>query len=95
LHVHFLAEFRGIGMNFGSYMRTTSMEDSQGSYNHEEEFIGLHVSMGNVETKSNGRRDKHEPVTMRSLEREVQIYREDNENIMKDQEEIIYIMNML
>jgi hypothetical protein len=34
------------------------MEDSQGSYSHEEEFIGLHVSMGNVETKSNGRRDR-------------------------------------
>jgi hypothetical protein len=32
------------------------MEDSQGSYNHEEEVIGLHVIMGNVETESNGRR---------------------------------------
>jgi hypothetical protein len=36
-------------------MRTTTMEDAQGSYNHEEEFRGLHVSMGNAETKSNGR----------------------------------------
>jgi hypothetical protein len=26
------------------------MEYAQGSYNHEEEFKGLHVSMGNVET---------------------------------------------
>jgi hypothetical protein len=33
------------------------MEDSQVSYIHEDEFIGLHVSMGNAETKSNGRRD--------------------------------------
>jgi hypothetical protein len=33
------------------------MEDAQGSYNHEEEIRGLHVSMGNVETESNGRRD--------------------------------------
>jgi hypothetical protein len=41
--------------------------------------------MGNVETESNGRRGVHEPVTMRSLHREVQIYREYNERIMKDQ----------
>jgi hypothetical protein len=47
------------------------MEDAQGSYSHEEEFIGLHVIMRNDETKSNGRRDMHEPVTMRSLQREV------------------------
>jgi hypothetical protein len=73
-------------------MRTTVMEDAQGSYNHEEEFRGLHVSMGNAETKSNGRREE-EPVewdvTMRSLQREVQRYREDNEKIMKSQEEIL------
>jgi hypothetical protein len=37
-------------------MRIGVMEDAQGSYNHEEEIRGLHVSMGNVETKSNGRR---------------------------------------
>ena len=40
-------------------------------YNHEEEIIGLHVSMGNVETESNGRRDRQELVTMRSLQKEV------------------------
>jgi hypothetical protein len=33
------------------------MEDSQRSYNNEEEFIGLHVSMVNSETKSHKRRD--------------------------------------
>jgi hypothetical protein len=33
------------------------MEDTQGSYNHEEEIIGLHVNMGNVEIVYNGRRD--------------------------------------
>jgi hypothetical protein len=31
-------------------MRTTTMEYAQGLYNHGEEFIGLHVSMGNDET---------------------------------------------
>jgi hypothetical protein len=64
-------------------MRTTTMEDSQGSYNHKEEFKGQHVSMGNVETESNGRRGMDESVTMRILHKEVQSYRTANENIMK------------
>ena len=68
-------------------MITTIMEDSQGYYNHEEEVKGLHFNMGNVETKSNGRRGMKEPVTMRSLQREVKNYRNDNEKIMKSQEE--------
>jgi hypothetical protein len=42
-------------------MRTRDMEDAQGSYNHEEEVKGLHVSMGNVETESNGHRRRVEP----------------------------------
>jgi hypothetical protein len=78
----FLAELEVQENNFGSYMRTGFMEYSQGYYNHEEEFRGLHVSMGNVETKSNGRRGRHEPITMRILQREVQRYRLDNERIM-------------
>jgi hypothetical protein len=45
--------------------------------------------------ESNGRRDRQEPVTMRSLQREVQSYRDDNEKIMKDQEEILQSLNML
>jgi hypothetical protein len=59
-------------------MRTRDMDDSQRSYNHEEEITGLHVSMGNVEMDSNGRRHRQEHVTMRSLEREVHSYRVDN-----------------
>jgi hypothetical protein len=39
----------------------------QGSYNHEEEFIQIDVSMGNVKTNSNGRRGKKEHVTRRIL----------------------------
>jgi hypothetical protein len=38
------------------------MEYAQGSYIHEEKFRGLHVSMGNVEIESNGRRNRHEPI---------------------------------
>jgi hypothetical protein len=64
-------------------MRTRDMDDAQGSYSHEDEIRGLHVSMGNAETESNGHRSKVEPVelveTMRSLQKEVQSYRVDNE----------------
>jgi hypothetical protein len=73
---------------FGSYMKIGAMENSQGYYDHEEEIRGLHVSRENAETKSNVRRGREETVelsdTMRSMQREVQSYRVDNENIMKD-----------
>jgi hypothetical protein len=45
-------------------MITRDMEDSQGSYNHEEDIRELHVNMVNVETKFNGRRSKVEPVEL-------------------------------
>jgi hypothetical protein len=69
--------------NFCSYTRTGVMEDAHGYYNHEEEIIGLHLNMENDETKSNGRRGSHEPITMRSPHREVQSYIAYNERIMK------------
>jgi len=71
------------------------MEYSQGYYNHEDEFKVIHVSMGNVKMESNTRRGKHEPVTMRILNREVHNYREHNEKIMKAQKKILNILNML
>jgi hypothetical protein len=91
----FIIELKVQESNFGSYMRTGVMEDAQGSYNNEEEIIGLHVIMGNAETNSNGRRDMHELVTMRSLYREVKSYMDGNERIMKSQEEILQSLNML
>jgi hypothetical protein len=66
LHEHFLSKFRAIGRNFGSYMRITTMDDAQGSYSNEEEFKGLHDRIGNAKAKSNGRRDRKDPVTVRS-----------------------------
>jgi hypothetical protein len=81
--------------NLVSCMRTTAMEDTQGSFSHEEAFKGFHVSMGNAETNSNGRRGMKKTVTMRSIQREVKKYRDDNENIMKSQEEILQSLNML
>jgi hypothetical protein len=60
----FLVELEVQERIFGSYMRNRDMEDSQGSYNHEEEVRGLDVNMGNEETDSNGRRSKVEPMDM-------------------------------
>jgi hypothetical protein len=71
------------------------MEDEKGSYSHKEEIIGLHVSMGNDDTKPSGRSDMKEPVTMRILQRELQSYWDDIENIMKALEDILQSLNML
>jgi hypothetical protein len=51
--------------------------------------------MGNVDTESNGRRDRRGTITMRSLQIEVQRYRANNERIVKAQEEILQSLNML
>jgi hypothetical protein len=51
--------------------------------------------MGHVETKSNGRRGKNKPANVTILQREVQSYRVNNEKIMKSQEDILHILNML
>jgi hypothetical protein len=76
-------------------MRTKFMEYSQGSYIHGEEFKGLHINLGNAETKSNGRRYRKEPVTMRSMHREVKSYMDVNERIMKAEGEMLQRFNML
>jgi hypothetical protein len=79
-------------------MITRDMEDFQGSYNHEE-VIGIHVSMGNEDIESNGHKSRVETVemdeTMQILQKEVHIYRVENERIMRDHEEILPSLNML
>ena len=63
------------------------MEYAQGSYNHGDEIKGLHINLENVETESNRHRSKVEPMelieTMRSLQKEVQSYRADNEELIR------------
>ena len=70
-YMHISCKIRGIEIQFSSYMRIGVMEYAQGSYNHEEEIIGLNVGMGSVEKDSNGRRDRKDHVTMRSLQKKV------------------------
>jgi hypothetical protein len=62
---------RGSEKQFDFYMRTMEMEYAQGSYIHEKVFIGLHVSMWNAKSNSNGRRDRNVPITMIIFHREV------------------------
>jgi hypothetical protein len=91
----FIPELEVPENNFGSYTRTRFFEDAHEYYIHEEEIKVFHVGMGNFETKSNGRRDMQEHVTMKILHTEVQNYRHDHERIMKDQKDIIQSLNML
>ena len=67
------------------------MNDAQDLYEHEEDVMGEKIRVGNVETKSNRRIFQETPpdfaATMRSLRVEMQIYRADNEILVKDQED--------
>jgi hypothetical protein len=94
-YMHISCRIRGTKRKFSSYMRIEVTEDSQGYYNHREEVRGLHVSSGITGIDSNERGYRHDPVTMRSLHREVMSYITDNERIMKAHEEILKILNML
>jgi hypothetical protein len=67
----FLVELEVHRGKFGFYMMTRVMEDAQVYDIHEEYIKGLDVIMGNDEIESNGRRDRHEPFTMRIMHREV------------------------
>jgi 50S ribosomal subunit-associated GTPase HflX len=74
-----------------STKRSKGMEDAHRTYNHEDEVRGLYVSMGNEGTKSNGHREgKEESMnlveTIKSLQKDVQSYKDDNERLMKSKE---------
>jgi hypothetical protein len=54
----FLEELEVQENKFGSCMRISVMEYAQRYHIHEEEVRGLHINMGNVEIKYNGRRGR-------------------------------------
>ena len=76
---------------FGSSMRTYNMTDAHDPYEFEVDAMGENIQVENVETKYNGRRYQETPIdivaTIRSIRVELKIYREDNERMIKDQEE--------
>jgi hypothetical protein len=67
------------------------MEDTQRTYNHEEEFRGLYVNLSNEGTNSYGHGEgKEESMklveTIKSMQNDVHIYKTNNERLMKDKE---------
>ena len=73
-------------------MRIEEMEEGKGASSHDKEVEGQNTRVGNVETKSNGCRGKGEKETLietvRSLNMEVQSYKEDNERLMREKSQI-------
>ena len=67
------------------------MNDAQDTYEHEEDVMGENIHVENAETESNGRRFQDTPLdfasTMRILRVEMKSYKEDNEILVKAQEE--------
>ena len=80
-----MADFEKVG--FGLAMRINSMNDAHDPYEFKADAMGENIRVGNVETKSNGRRYQETPsdivATMRSLKVEMQSCREDNERMIK------------
>ena len=67
------------------------MNDAQDPYELEADAMGENIQVENVETKSNGRRNQETPLdiaaTMRIPRVELQSCKEDNERMIKSQEE--------
>ena len=72
-------------------MRIDDMNDAQDPYEFEEYAMGENVRVGNDETESNGRRFQDTPpnfaATVRSLSVDLQSCGEDNERMLKVQED--------
>ena len=72
-------------------MRIKDMNDAQDPYEFEEDAMGKNVRVGNDKTDSNGRRFQDTPsnfaATMKSLRMDLQSCREDDERMLKAQED--------
>ena len=66
-------------------------DDAHNPNQYKEDAMRENVRIGNAKTESNGRRFQYTPLdsaaTMRSLRVEMQSYRENNETLVKAQEE--------
>jgi hypothetical protein len=69
-------------------MRIEEMEEGEGASSHDKEVEGLNTRIGNVETDSNGCKERGEEETLietvKILKIEVQRYKEDNERLMRE-----------
>jgi hypothetical protein len=73
-------------------MPIEEMEEGEGASSHDKEVEGLNTRIGNVETDSNGCKERGEEETLietvKSLKIEVQRYKEDNERLMREKIQI-------
>jgi hypothetical protein len=73
-------------------MHIQEMEEGEGASSHDKEAKGQNIRVGNAETESNGHKGRGEQETLietvRSLKIEVQSYKEDNERLMREQNQI-------
>jgi hypothetical protein len=64
------------------------MEEGEGASSHDKESEGQNTTFGNAKIESNRRKGKGEQETLiemvRSLKMEVQIYKVDNERLMRE-----------
>jgi hypothetical protein len=68
------------------------MEEAQGNYNQEDEVRGMDVHLSIEGTNSNGHGEEmnenmNMAETIKNLQKDVQIHKDDNERIMRDKEE--------
>jgi len=89
LAAHF-AEFTFLYQN-RIITKCRGMEDTQGDYNQEYEIRWMDVHMGNEGTNSIGHGEGKKEITnlvetIKNLQKDVQIYKDDNERIMKSKE---------
>jgi seryl-tRNA synthetase len=68
------------------------MEEGEGAFSHEREAKGQNINIGNAETLSNGHRSRGEQETLietvRNLRIEVQSYKVENQNMMREQNQV-------
>jgi BioD-like phosphotransacetylase family protein len=73
-------------------MHIEEMEEGEGASSHDKEAKGKNTIVGNAETESNGCKERGEQEMLieivRSLNMEVQSYKEDNERLMREKIQI-------
>ena len=84
-----IVQFGNFGLGWAK--KINIMNDAQDPYEPKTDSMGENIQVENAETESNGKRNQETPpyiaTTMRSLRVELQSCREDNERMIKAQEE--------
>jgi hypothetical protein len=85
LLAHF-AELSSIRAGHNQRRKSRSMEEAQRDFIHDDEFKDLYVSLGvdGIESKEEG---INLVVTIKGMQKDVQIYKVDNERLMKSKEQ--------